>query len=295
MKILVIGHTVVDKIHFKNNVKTKPGGIYFSLLGFLYSGLNIEIDLLTTVTKNNFELFSDAFSKVNPIGNLFSDKMPVNRLVLKENEEREETYEYIPSGLDVNQISDFSIYDGVFINMVSGFDIEINDLYYIRQNFQGNIYIDIHTLSRGVDKNKHRYFRPIPHAEVWHGNVDFLQANESEILTLGENFTKDEIIDNILSLGTKGVIVTKGEKGAEINFVDSGKSTLTVENKSIASSEPCVGCGDFFGASFFSHWLTQNDFQRSLKIAEYSSRLFAKYGNDLPLIKKEYDEKFNKQ
>lgn len=295
MKILVIGHTVVDKIHFKNNVETKPGGIYFSLLGFFYSGLNVEIDLLTGVTKNNFELFSEDFNKVKLIGKSFSDKMPVNHLILKEGEEREEAYEYIPKGLDVTQISDFSVYDGVFINMVSGFDIEINDLYYIRQNFQGPIYIDIHTLSRGVDENNHRYFRPVPHAEVWHGNVDFLQANESEILTLGENYTKDEIIDDILSLGTKGVIVTKGEKGAELNFVDSGKRKLTAENKSIDSSEPCVGCGDFFGASFFSHWLAQNDLQRSLNIAEYSSRLFAKHGNDLSLTKKETDEKFNKQ
>ncbi len=295
MKILVIGHTVVDKIHFNNNLETKPGGIYFSLLGFLYSGLNLDIDLLTSVTKEDYKLFSEVFSKVNFIGNPFSEKMPVNHLIVKEDEEREENYEYIPSSLNVNNITDFSIYDGVFINMVSGFEIEINDLYYIRQNFQGPIYIDIHTLSRGVDKNNHRYFRAIPHAEVWYGNVDFLQANESEILTLGENHTKNEIVDNILSLGTKGVIVTNGEKGAEIYFVESEKKTFATEYQSLISPVPCVGCGDFFGASFFMYWLTQHDLQDSLKVAEYSARLFANHGKNLSLIKKELDEKFNKQ
>ncbi len=294
MKILVIGHSVVDRIHFEDEVTSGPGGIYFSILGFRLVNPDIKISLLTTFTDENKKLFDEVYSEVDFSVNPAAEKMPVNHLYLKKDSERKEVYEFIPSKLNVTEVKNPDSYDGVYINLISGFEIGVNELYEIRKTFRCPVYLDIHTYSRGVDKNNQRFFRPIPHPEVWYGNVDFLQANESEILTfssLEEN--RKEIVENILSVGVSAVITTRGRKGAEISYYEDEKKTYAFYDDSVVSNVPCVGCGDFFGAVFFSDWLKNRDFRRALKRSVEASGVFSLFGKDIKKLKKEIEERFD--
>lgn len=294
MRILVIGHSVVDKVHYKGEVKRSPGGIYFSLLGFLANSYDAEIHLVTSFAEKHYSLFGEVFRHVKFFVSPEAERMPVNHLYIKDNEEREEVYEYIPGKLNIDAVGNLDIYDGIYINMVSGFEIGINELYQLRQSFQGPIYIDVHTLSRGVNEDQQRFFRPIPHPEVWYGNADFIQANESEILTLGtENETRDEITENILSVGVSGVIVTNEKNGAAIYYYEEEKRSFSFSDRALRSAIPCVGCGDFFGAVFFSAWLKEKSFEKALKKGVTAAGLFIKYRNNYKKINKELNERFD--
>ncbi len=280
MKILVVGHSVVDKVRYKGEVKTNPGGIYFSILGFMANLPDAEIHLVTSFAEEHYSLFEEVFRLIKFPVSPKTEQMPVNHLYIKDNEEREEVYEYIPGKLNIEAVENLDTYDGIYINMVSGFEIGINELYQLRQSFQGPIYIDIHTLSRGVSEDKQRFFRPVPHPEVWYGNADFIQANESEIMTLGtEDESKDEIIENILSVGVTGVIVTNEKYGAAIYYYEEEKKNFSFSDSALTSNTPCVGCGDFFGAVFFSTWLEEKSFEKALKKGVTGAGLFIKHIN----------------
>jgi hypothetical protein len=55
------------------------------------------------------------------------------------------------SNLDI-PYKELSGFNGIMINMISGFDITLEQLKTIRKNFSGPVYMDVHTFSRGVDK-----------------------------------------------------------------------------------------------------------------------------------------------
>jgi sugar/nucleoside kinase (ribokinase family) len=110
-------------------------------------------------------------------------------LVVNEVGERKETYSQTAQYLLLPS-DDLNRFDGILINMISGYDISLEQLKQLRKNYDGLIYFDVHTFSRGVDKNLNRIFREIFNFNEWAECIDILQANESELLTLSDQ--KDE-------------------------------------------------------------------------------------------------------
>ena len=124
----------------------------------------------------------------------------------------------------------------------------------------------MHTLSRGVDKNLNRLFRPIPEIEKWLINIDVLQCNENELKTI---FDCEQAIavEKILNSGPKILIVTQGEKGVTAFYKENSKITncnLPSEKVKVKNK---IGCGDIFGAFFFYSYLHGGNISESLKVA----------------------------
>src|SRR4030065_53912 len=110
------------------------------------------------------------------------------------------------------------IYVQVLINMISGYDISLDQLKRLRKNYSGMIYFDVHTFSRGLDENGHRIFRRIADFNEWAQCIDILQTNESELLTLSDKKEEAEIVDELFSYGINQIIITKAERGATVFF-----------------------------------------------------------------------------
>src|ERR1035437_6409029 len=148
MKLLIIGHSVEDHIKSEQNEIVKPGGIYYSVSALTSIASNDEIFLCTYIEIENHTLFSDAYSKCVPDFISVTDSIPKVLLTIHGEKEREERYKNVVQNLKVpyEKLNEF---DGILINMVTGFDIDLNILKKIRQNFTGIIYFDVHTLSRG--------------------------------------------------------------------------------------------------------------------------------------------------
>ena len=119
--------------------------------------------------------------------------------------------------------STLSGFDGILINMITGFDITLEQLKEIRKHFNGLIYLDVHTLSRGFDENRLRVFRQIENFSQWAASVDFIQANELEIKTLFSYDNELEIAAEVLKCGTKYLLQTKGELGANAYYKRNNK------------------------------------------------------------------------
>lgn len=267
MKILVIGHSVMDCITSPGNKDIRPGGICFTvpLLKSVISNTD-EFYLCTFVSDKKQTLFSKVYSGINSDFIFKVDSIPVVNLNVNIGTEREEEYENIIGELPVEQLP-LETFDAVLINMITGFDINLDQLRQIRKKINGIIYFDVHTLSRGLDENLKREFRIIPKFEVWAECIDILQANESEIKTLFMIQDETLIIKKLLSIGIQQVIITRAEKGASVYFSDNN-SIIGINEAAIkVNALNKIGCGDVFGAVYFYNYIRTKSIEGSLKLA----------------------------
>lgn len=286
MRFLIIGHSVVDEIKYKDNVTVKPGGIFYSVVSLLsFLQYNDELFLCTTIDKKSKKLFALAYDKIRRDYIYDSELIPRVHLTINDNEERTEEYQNITGNLAVD-ISSLSNFDGILINMVTGFDLTLEQLQQIRDHFKGNIYFDVHTFSRGVDEKFKREFRRIEDFEKWAECINILQANEFELMTLSNlpAGTKDknvefEIVEELFSFGIEQVIVTKAEKGATLFYKDGDKINSLHKNAIQVKANNKVGCGDVFGAVYFYSYIRNRNIVNALEFANIAAGVSAEYAD----------------
>ena len=228
-----------------------PGGIFFSAAALGLLAHQSDLLYLHTYTEtSNYHLFAPAFQSFNRDFLVTIDKIPRVHLTLHDDRERTERFENINIELPCS-FPDTIKPDGILLNMITGYETTPEKLFALKQQFNCPVYLDTHSLSRGYAENGIREFRPVPRAELWLKPVDILQANEHEIMTFPFGTGEAQIAHAILSKGPLAVIVTKGEKGVTCytqgSVLDIPAPTVHAINK--------VGCGDVFGASFFSHYI----------------------------------------
>jgi hypothetical protein len=279
MKLLVIGHSVVDYIRTagEKEVRKKPGGIFYTITALNNFKENQDkISLVTAMSEKDYILFSDEYEKSDEMNISKVESVPVVWLEINKYAERHEKYENINQNLTFT-IKDINRFDGILINMITGFDITIQQLKNIRESYKGIIYFDVHTLSRGLDKNFARHFRIIPGFKDWAENLDIIQVNKNELKTLADFKTEEEIIIEVLNCGVKYLVLTLEDEGAKIFFKEDDlvKSVyvpairINVKNK--------VGCGDVFGAVFFYSYIKHKNINNALKTANTAAGCAASY------------------
>ena len=274
MRLLVIGHSVFDTIKLDNQHKKGAGGIYYSI-----SALNRmkqrddEIFLYSQFDEETYDYFKPEFEKID---NRYLQKVkmiPKVHLNLQKDCERHEAYENITSNLVLN-FSDLNGFDGILINMITGFDITLDQLIKIRNNFSGLIFIDIHTLSRGLNEDFKREFRLIPEFENWAKCLDIIQVNNNELFSLSNKKNEIEIVEELFAFGVKIVCVTKGESGARVYFKSQNEIASYFVAARKVNNPNVIGCGDVFGASFFYSYIRNKNAIISLANAVANAEKF---------------------
>ncbi len=279
MKILLIGHSVEDHLLSKDNEKITPGGIFYSALGHVFVKENEdEIYLNTVVEQSNENLFSCVYDKLDKKYIGIEKEIPKVFLTIYEDKERDECYNKVTKNLEIN-FEGLNSFDGIQLNMVTGFDVTVNQVEELRKNFKGLIYIDIHTLSRGLEGDMKREFRTIPEFDRWARSVDIIQVNEKELLTLDKETNPMTIIQKILSLGLKYIIVTKGNLGAKVFYLNNKEINSIFVSALKVNSGNKIGCGDIFGSVFFYFYLKTRDLNTALNKANYYAGLTASKNN----------------
>jgi len=278
MKFMIIGHSVVDHIINLESELIKPGGIYYSSIGFnSVKKEDDELYLLTSSSVEDAKYFQRLFAsfKMDYVNNL--ERIPHVNLNIEGQFERREHYQNLVESLKFDEKIKWNEFDGVFINMITGNDLTAEDFLEIRTNYDGLIFLDVHTLSRGVGKEHHRYFRKIPNYEYYLRSVDIIQVNEHELKTITPFDQKNEIIESVFEYDVKFIIVTKGERGAEI-FCKDG-SFYSVDAIKVNSINK-IGCGDVFGSVFFYSYLSGLNFEESLAKANYAAGIITTYSSE---------------
>ena len=283
MKILVVGHSVEDHTISDQKEIVKPGGIYYAVSALTSIAPDDEIFLCTYAEKENYSLFSDAYDKCVPDFISYIDYIPKVWLTIHGLKERDERYSKVNRNLELpyDRLNEF---DGILINMISGFDIELNQLKKIRKNFSGPIYLDVHTFSRGLEHHGHRGFRKIEHFNQWAECLDIIQTNEYEVKTITRFEEEEEIAREILNCGAKQLIVTKGEAGAKLYYLQNGELNSIFQSAAKIDAVNKIGLGDVFGAVYFYNYINSANLFYPLDVAVSASGLAAGY-NGLSKLK----------
>ncbi|MCU0342996.1 MAG: carbohydrate kinase family protein [Ignavibacterium sp.] len=274
MKLLVIGHSVLDFITSGKDQQIGAGGIFYSTSALnRLKSVQDEIFLCSQFDDESYHYFKPEFEKVNNRFLQKVEKIPRVHLNLKEGRERHEAYENITNNISQN-FSEINNFDGILINMITGFDLNLDQLMQIRQNHSGLIYIDIHTLSRGLDKEFKREFRLIPKFDIWAKYLDIIQVNQNELFTLSRKDNELEIINELFGYGIKVICVTKGELGARVYYKNQNEIASYFIAVRKINNPNVIGCGDVFGASFFYSYIRNKNAIDSLTNAVVSAERF---------------------
>jgi len=277
MNLLIIGQSVVDRINYKGNEELKPGGIFYSTIALRYLAVQDDkIFLCTSMCKTDEYLFKDIYEMVEAKYVNYVDNIPTVKLNIYDDKERDETYSNITQNL-ILPMKELNNFNGILINMITGFDINLKQMEEVRKEFHGLIYFDVHTFSRGVSDDMKRNFRRIPAFEKWARNIDILQVNEDEIQTISDENNEIDIVREMFSYGIKILVVTKDEYGSRVYFIEKKEIKSAFISALKVKVRNKVGCGDVFGAVFFYNYIRKADIIDSLIAANFAAGVSTTY------------------
>ncbi len=169
--------------------------------------------------------------------------------------------------------------DALYLNFISGFEMELETAIRLRMGFAGPIYADLHSLMLGIGPDGMRIPRPLVDWPEWLKCFDILQLNEDELALLAHawgdpwRFAAEAVGPDLRLL-----LVTLGERGAAY-FASSAFTPDPLEwrrpglglKRPLAAPGPVrtgriappqvalegdpTGCGDVWGATMFARLL----------------------------------------
>ena len=160
--------------------------------------------------------------------------------------------------------------DAIYINFISGWELNLETAVLLRRGFDGPIYCDLHSLLLGVGANGIRELRALPELAAWFGCFDLIQLNEEELSAFDTGPL--ELAAVALNVGVQLLIVTLGPQGAVYFANDpftlrgatvgaaSPIRTAKIDTDEQADGDP-TGCGDVFGATLVAELLAGVDLE----------------------------------
>ncbi len=140
--------------------------------------------------------------------------------------------------------------DALYVNFISGFELDRATARLLRQGFPQLIYADLHSLFLGIDPDGTRVPQPLPDAPSWFGCFDYVQVNEEEMAQLGSDPLAAAA--GVLSRGARALVVTLGARGA-VYFtgrpVRSARVAAPADVSVPLDGGDPTGCGDVLGAA----------------------------------------------
>ncbi len=161
--------------------------------------------------------------------------------------------------------------DALYINLISGFELDLATAQLIRQQFKGPIYCDLHSLVLAVEPGGLRTYRLLPDVAAWCACFDVLQVNEDELAMMAPDGLA--LAATAMAAGVRNLLVTLGRRGV-VYFAEPGFERLAdlreaprpgagpLRTALVPASAARVdgpgdptGCGDVWGATYFSRLL----------------------------------------
>ena len=295
MRVGVIGSFVWDIIYGRDPRRDPVeewGGITYALSAF--DAALPDSWQIVPLAKVGSDLWPRARQFVNGLRRIAPDAMPIEvpdannrvRLEYATDELRSEILRGgVPPWTWVGLRPLLRDLDALYINLISGFELNLETLQLIRGHFRGPIYLDLHSLLLGIQPDGTRFFRPIQNPSDWFACADLLQVNEQEMSMMAPD--PMALSAAAMQAGVQSLLVTLGKRGV-VYVVAPGfdrlddlrrpnerrvgaVKTALVPAEAVESSGDPTGCGDVFGATYFSRLLTGDTFAVALKAAIHAA------------------------
>ncbi|MHB1313002.1 MAG: PfkB family carbohydrate kinase, partial [Gemmatimonadaceae bacterium] len=279
------------------DVRTAPvqewGGITYALAGF-DAALPPDWEIVPIV-KVGDDLADEARRFLGSLRRIAPDAAPVavpypnNRVELRyvDTERRSEVLRGgVPGWSWVGLRPLLDGLDALYVNLISGFELDLEVATLLRQHFRGPIYCDLHSLVLAVQPSGLRTLQPLPRVAEWCRCFDLLQVNEDELSMMAPD--PMALAATALANGVQSLVVTLGPRGA-VYFAAPGFSRLAdratgapplspssgaLRTALVAPSGEKVhvkgdptGCGDVFGATHYSRLLAGDIITDALQAA----------------------------
>ena len=178
--------------------------------------------------------------------------------------------------------------DAVYVNFISGFEMDLATAQALRAGYQGPLYTDLHSLFLHMDRHGQRVPQLLAHWGEWFRCFDGVQMNEEEFALLGHR-TGDpwELAAETLGPELKLITVTLGERGAAYVAAPGfepdpdawrGRRSLpepgTARSGKVPVTGPArvgdpTGCGDVWGATFYAGLLLGHGLDAAMALANH--------------------------
>lgn len=105
--------------------------------------------------------------------------------------------------------------DALYINFISGFELELETMMRVRMRMRGPIYADVHSLLLGISASGMRMLRPLERWRDWMSCFDIAQLNEDELGALAGAWGDPWLFAaDVVGDMPRLLLVTLGERGA---------------------------------------------------------------------------------
>ena len=185
--------------------------------------------------------------------------------------------------LALKPLLDAARLDALYVNFLSGWELDLPTAQAVRAHFGGPIYADLHMLVMAVRADGLRVPKPLSDVREWCGCFDFLQANEEEIHLMAPD--PMALAATAMHAGASLLSVTLGSRGA-VYFAApdfdgigdlarsrrQGTSIAPIRTELVPAErvpEPLdpTGCGDVWGATQFSRLLAGDNLGDAIRAA----------------------------
>ena len=270
-RIALLGTINRDTIRTPDGIETESyGGILYSLLPLsaivkdsaqIFPVVNVGEDM-RDVVKGYLEPCSNiSFDAVSFV----PDKNTHCFMVYDEQGNKQETLLGGVPKLTFEQLSPYLDADALIVNFITGTELELETLQHVRSESSAPIFMDIHSLTLGIDDQNRRFWRVPPRWEEWVACTDVIQMNEQEAALLAGSDLDTEakttdFANRILDNGSTVVLVTRNKNGADAIYRRDGQTILHHSPPQPAGvPQDETGCGDVFLMGFMSRYLDEQD------------------------------------
>ena len=180
--------------------------------------------------------------------------------------------------------------DALYVNLISGMELDLETAQLLRQHFHGPIYTDLHSLLLGVRADGLRTPRPLSNVAPWCRTADLLQVNEDEMALMADDpmaLAATALAEGVrclsVTLGSRGVVyfAAPGFDGGPPPYAATrfggaalGASQFRAVRTALVPAVPAdgadpdpTGCGDVWGATYFSRLLAGDNLADAMRAA----------------------------
>jgi sugar/nucleoside kinase (ribokinase family) len=172
--------------------------------------------------------------------------------------------------------------DALYVNFISGFEMELETAQALRRGYEGPTYADFHSLFLGMNRHGYRIPRTLEAWAAWLRCFDAVQMNEDEFELLGARGDPWQLAAGAVGPDLKLITVTLGPRGAayvtsegldpdpmtwredaHVAVARRARSGKVDLREGARVGDP-TGCGDVWGATTFARLLAGDTLEHAM-------------------------------